>query len=213
MEIITVNGQSRTELGKRHTKAVRREGKIPCVMYGGDEVIHFAVDFLDVRDLIYTPDFKMAEVSIDGQSYKCILKDYQMHPVSEKILHIDFLRLVEGHTVKVNIPIRFRGTPAGVKEGGKLQQSLRRALIKTTPEYLVGELLVDVSGLNLGQAVRVRDIETNDNIELLTSPSVPVASVQVPRALRSASALEEEEAGLPAEEAEEGVQAEETEES
>ncbi len=204
MEVIAVNGSNRAGLGKKHAKSVRREGKIPCVMYGGKEVIHFSVDFLNVRDLIYTPDFKLAEISLDGNTYKCILKDYQMHPVSEEILHIDFLRLVEGHTVKVNVPIRFKGTPAGVKEGGKLQQSLRRALIKTKPEYLVDELLVDVTSLTLGQSVRVRDIETNDNIELLNSPSVPVASVEIPRALRSASAAAEEEAGLVGGEVEEG---------
>jgi len=102
------------------------------------------------------------------------------------------------------VPIRFKGTPAGVKEGGKLQQSLRRALIKTKPEYLVDELLVDVTSLTLGQSVRVRDIETNDNIELLNSPSVPVASVEIPRALRSASAAAEEAAGLVEGEIEEG---------
>ena len=187
MEVIAVNGELRPELGKKGSKAVRNAGRIPCVLYGGDEVTHFSVAFNDVRDLIYTPDFKLAEISLDGKIQKAILKDTQFHPVSDDIRHIDFLRLVEGAPIKVEVPVRFKGVSPGVKVGGKLQQKLRRVKIKTTPDNLIDELHVDISSLELGDSVRVRDIEAVDNIEILNSPSVPLGTVETPRALRSAA--------------------------
>jgi large subunit ribosomal protein L25 len=187
MEVIAVGGELRSGLGKKATKAVRREGKIPCVLYGGDEITHFAVEFNDIRGLIYTPDFKLAEIDLDGKKVKAIVKDIQFHPVTDEIRHIDFLRLVDGQTVKVEVPIRFKGVSPGVRGGGKLQQKLRRAKIKTTPENLVGELKVDISSLELNQSIRVSDIDAVENIEVMNSPAVPVATVVTPRALRSAA--------------------------
>lgn len=204
MEVIAISGQLRTDLGKTATKAVRNGGKIPCVLYGGDEVIHFSTTLKDIRDLIYTPDFKVAELSIDGQTYKCFVKDIQWHPVTDAIVHIDFLRLIEGVPVKVEVPLRFTGVSPGVKNGGKLIQKLRRVKIKTTPEHLIGEIQVDISKLLLNQSIRVRDIDrVRENIDVLNSPGVPVASVEVPRVLRSATAAAEK-AGEVGEEGEEG---------
>ncbi len=211
MEVIAVSGKLRTDLGKTATKAVRNEGMIPCVLYGGDEVIHFSTALKDVRDLIYTPDFKVAELSIDGKTYKCFVKDIQFHPVTDAVVHLDFLRLIEGVPVKVEVPLRFMGASPGVKNGGKLIQKLRRVKIKSTPEHLVGELQVDISKLELNQSIRVRDIDrVRENIDILNSPGVPVASVEVPRALRSATAAAEK-AGKVAEgeEAPEGEEGEE----
>ena len=194
MEAVAFTGQIRTELGKKGTKAIRKEGKTPCVLYGGDQIIHFSIDVKDVKTLVYTPDFKLAEISIDGATYKCILKEIQFHPVTEEIRHIDFVELVDGQKVNVEIPIRFKGSSPGEKVGGKLYQKLRRVKVKTTPDYLIDELLVDVSTLQMGQSVRVKDIEVDDNLEILSSMNIPVASVEVPRALRSAKAGEEAEA-------------------
>ena len=192
MEVVTISGQLRTDLGKTATKAVRNGGKIPCVLYGGDEAIHFSTTQKEVRDLIYTPDFKVAEVTIDGKAYRCFVKEIQWHPVSDAVVHIDFLRLIEGVPVKVEVPLRFKGVSPGVKNGGKLIQKLRRVKIKTTPEHLIGELQVDISNLQLNQSIRVRDIDSaRENIDVLNSPGVPVASVEVPRALRSATAAAE----------------------
>ena len=192
MEVVAISGQMRTDLGKTATKAVRKEGRIPCVLYGGGEMIHFSVLEKEVRDLIYTPDFKVAEVKVDGQAYRCFVKDIQWHPVTDKIVHLDFLRLTQGVPVKVEVPLRFKGVSPGVKNGGKLIQKLRRVKINTTPEHLITEMLLDISALELGQSIRVRDIDlTLDNIEVMNSPGVPVASVEVPRALRSATAAAE----------------------
>ncbi|MCB0586988.1 MAG: 50S ribosomal protein L25 [Phaeodactylibacter sp.] len=207
MEVVAISGQLRTDLGKTATKAVRNGGKIPCVLYGGDEVIHFSTSLKEVRDLIYTPDFKIAEVSIDGQSYKCFVKDIQWHPVTDAIVHLDFLRLIEGVPVKVEVPLHFKGTSPGVKNGGKLIQKLRRVKIRTTPEHLVGELQVDISKLELNQSIRVRDIDRGrENIDVLNSPGVPVASVEVPRALRSATAAAEKAGVAESAEEEEGAE-------
>lgn len=187
MEVVAINGKLRTEIGKKETKAERREGNIPAVIYGGDKNVHFSTVLNDVRPIVYTPDFKVAEITVDGESYRCILKEVQYHPVTEAIQHMDFLRLVDNTPIKVQVPVRFKGTSPGVKEGGKLLQSVRRIKIKTTPEYLVDELILDISELKLGQAIRVRDIETNDNIEIMSAGGTPVAVVEIPRALRSAA--------------------------
>lgn len=195
MEIIAVNGQARPGLGKKVAKAVRNEGRIPCVLYGGDEVVHFSTTLNEVRGVVFTPDFKVAELSVNGKTYRAILKDVQWHPVSDSIMHIDFLRLVEGHPVKVEVPVRFKGVSPGVRAGGKLQQKLRRVQIKTTPEHLVTEISVDISKLELGQSIRVRDIVIEEpGIEIMSSPGVPVATIEIPRALRSATAAAEKAA-------------------
>ena len=191
MQTVAIKGEARTELGKKNTKAVRTEGKIPCVLYGKDEVSHFSTSINDVKHIIYTPEFKVAEIDLNGNKYRCILKDVQFHPVSEKVLHIDFLKLTEGHPVKVEVPIKFTGTSPGVKSGGKLIQQVRRIKIKTIPEKLVDEVTLDISSLELGQSIRVRDIETVDGIEIMNSPGIPVALVEIPRALRSATAAKE----------------------
>jgi large subunit ribosomal protein L25 len=186
MEIVAVSGKLRTEVGKKSSAQVRREGRIPCVMYDAKNVLHFSAEFKDIKKLIYTPEFKLAEVELDGTTYKCILKEYQMHPVTDEVTHIDFLHLLEGNAVKIEVPVSFKGTSPGVKTGGKLQRMMRRVKLKTTPEHIVDKVVLDISGLSLGQSVRVRDIEPMEGVEVMSSPATPVAIVEIPRALRSA---------------------------
>ena len=200
MESIAISGNLRTELGKKGNKALRNNGDTPCVIYGGENVVHFSSAQKDFKNLIYTPDFKIAEITVDGQTYKCILKDIQFHPVTDEVMHIDFLQLIEGRNVKVEIPVKFKGEAPGVKEGGKLMQKVRRVMIKTTPDKIVDELFVDISSLKLGQSVRVRDIEVADGMEIMNALGIPVASVETPRALRSAGAAAAAEAAETAEE-------------
>lgn len=191
MQTISLKVQSREANGKKAAKALRREGLIPCVLYNRKENINFSVAPLDVRSLVYTGDFKLAEIEVEGKAYKCILKDLAFHPVTENIIHLDFLELEDGHPVKVDIPVRFKGTSPGVKIGGKLQQTLRTVKMKTTPEHLVDQVLLDISSLELGQSLKVKDIEVDGKVEILNSPSVPVVSVITPRALRSKTSKEE----------------------
>ena len=204
MNTIAFSATPRSGTGKKATKAVRASGQIPCVLYGGDTNIQFTTTHKDIKGLIYTPDFNLAEITIDGTPHKCIIKDAQFHPVLESVIHLDFLKLEEGRMVKVEVPIRFKGVSPGVKLGGKMQQTLRRIKIKTTPDKIVDTLFVDISELSLGDSARVRDLEVPEGIEVLNSPGIPVVSVVVPRVLKTA----DEEAAEAEEGAEEGEEGE-----
>ncbi len=206
MESVAVQGKIRTNLGGSAAKLIRKANDVPCVIYGGEKVIHFTAPVLDFKKLVYTADFKLVEIEIDGKTYKCILKDMQFHPVTDALLHMDFLELVDGQPIKVELPIRFKGVAPGVKTGGKLYQKMRVVKIKTTPEHLVDELLVDISTLKLGQSIRVRDIEIGDGMEIMSSLGIPVCSVEVPRVLRSLEEEEEEAEGEEGVEGEEGAE-------
>lgn len=194
MEAIALTGELRKASGKKAAKAVRSEGRIPAVLYGGSDVIHFSTTHNEVKKLIFTPDFKIVDLSLDGKTHRCIIKDVQWHPVTDAIIHIDFLRLVDGHPVKVEIPVRFKGTSPGERSGGKLQQAIRRVKVKTVPEKLVEQLMLDVSDLEMGHSIRVRDIEAVEGMEIMNPPGTPIATVEVPRALRSAEMAEAEAA-------------------
>jgi large subunit ribosomal protein L25 len=181
---VVVNGTARTETGKKSSKATRRAGEVPVVMYGPNELYHFTAKVTDFKQLIYTPDFKIAEVNLDGKKYDCIIKTKQFHPISEGLLHVDLLIMTPGNALKVNIPLRFKGASPGVKVGGKFLQQVRTIKVKTTPESIVDQLIVDISTLELGQSVRVRDIEIPAGVEIMSAGATPVATVEVPRALR-----------------------------
>ncbi len=191
MEKVAIQGEIRSNLSKSATRQLRREGKVPCIIYGGNDNVTFYADSLSFRDIVYTADFKLAEITVDGKTHTCILKDLQMHPVKDTIEHIDFLRLIEGTPIKVDIPVRCVGASPGVKLGGKLQQKIRRVKVKTLPKDIKDHLQVDISSLELGQSVRVRDIEVGEDMQIMNPAAAPVATVDIPRALRSAAAKEE----------------------
>ena len=195
MQTVAIEGTLRSEFTKSSTKAIRKESGVPCVMYGGEQVVHFHAHENTFTKLVYTPDFKVAEVTVDGTTSRAVMKDIQFHPVTDKIMHIDFIELVPGQIVRTQLPIRVVGTAPGVKTGGKLLQNMRRANVMTTPEALVESLTVDVSTLELGKSVRIRDIKTTDGITVTTDPATPVATVEIPRALRSAMDGEDGEEG------------------
>lgn len=190
MQSVQVSGEIRENLGKKFSKAARREGLVPAVLYGQGDPIHFTIKPLDVRSLVYTPEFKLAELNVGGKQYKAIVKDYQFHPVTDALRHIDFLALVPGHPIKVQVPVTFTGASPGVRAGGKLQVAVRRVKVKTTPEHLVDKVVLDISDLQLGNAIRVRDIQATEGVEIMNPPGQPIASVEVPRALRSAATAE-----------------------
>ena len=194
MVAVEIQGSKRSELGKKGSKSIRKDGGIPAVLYGGDEVIHFTVTTAGVKHIIYTPDFKLADLDVDGNHYKAILKSVQFHPVTDEVIHIDFLRLLDKVPVKVEVPLRFKGTSPGVKVGGKLIQQVRKIKIKTTPAKLVDELKADISSLDLGQALRVRDIIVPEGVEILNNSATPIALIEVPRALKAAAAAEAKDA-------------------
>ncbi|MEY2950236.1 MAG: 50S ribosomal protein L25 [Saprospiraceae bacterium] len=187
MNVVAVQGQERGTLGKKASKSDRRSEIIPCVLYGGDQPVHFTTTGKEVKNLIYTGDFKLAELEIGGKKVKSIVKEVQFHPVTDKIMHIDFLRLIDDTPIKVELPVRFRGTSPGVRIGGKLIQNLRKVKVKTLPKDLVDHVLIDISSLELGQSIRVRDIDANEGVEIMNAPGIPVATIEIPRAMRSAA--------------------------
>lgn len=193
MEAVAIKGIKRTETGKKATKAIRNAGLVPCVIYGGKEVVHFSADEFGFRDVLYTPDFKLVEIDIDGEKRKCIIKDMQFHPVTDGLLHLDFIELVPDQKVIVEIPVRFKGNAPGVKVGGKIIQLVRRVKVKTTPKHIVDAVYVDISDLDLGQATRVRNIEVPEGMEIMNNESIPVATIEIPRALRAAAAAADKE--------------------
>ena len=198
MQSVQISGDVRSDLGKKSTREIRRSGNVPAVLYGAGDPVHFSVAPLSVRDIIYTPEFRLAEVTVNGNTHRAIVKEYQMHPVTDELIHIDFLALTDGHPVKVQVPVAFKGTSPGVRNGGKLQVAVRRIKIKANPEHLVDKLMLDISDLTLGQSIRVRDIEVSDNIEIMNPGGQPVATVIVPRALRSAATAEKKAADAAA---------------
>lgn len=202
MQSVKVSGEIRENLGKKSSKVNRREGLVPAVLYGAGDPVHFTLKPLSVRSLIYSPEFKLAELTVGGKEYKAIVKDYQFHPVTDDLRHVDFLALVPGHPIKVQVPVSFVGDSPGVRVGGKLQVAVRRVKIKTTPENLVDKVVLDVSELELGSAIRIRDIKPMEGVEIMNPAGMPIASVEVPRALRSAATAEKKAAEAGGEEAE-----------
>jgi large subunit ribosomal protein L25 len=193
MQTVEIKGVDRNDLGTKYAKLIRKEGSVPCVIYGKDGASHFSIKPLDVRALLYTPDFKLAELTVGKKKYKAILKDAQFHPVTDNLMHVDFLELEDGRSIKVEVPVKFRGESPGVIGGGKLVAQMRKVKIKTTPEHLVDSLYVDISALDLGHAVRVNEIDAIEGIELMSPPNTPVAIIEIPRALKSAATEEAKE--------------------
>ncbi len=184
MESVVINATERTAKGKVASLHNRRNGLVPCILYSKDENISFNASPSELKSLLYTPDFKMAEIHLNGQVHNCILKDIQTHPLSDSVIHLDFLKLVKGTTVKVQIPLKLIGTAAGVKSGGKIVQRMRTVHIKAASENIVSEVQLDVTNLELGQSMRIKDIKPIKGIEIINPGSTPVVGVEVPRALK-----------------------------
>jgi len=183
MKTITIEGQLRTEFGKSATRQLRSEEKVPAVIYGGAKEINFSAPASAFKNIIYTPDFMLADIAVDGNSYKCVLKDLQFGKVSDQLIHVDFLELIAEKKVTVNIPLKFTGVPEGVKEGGKLVVKIKSLKVKTLPSHLLENIEVDISNLKLNENIRVQDVKP-ENMEVMNSPRIPIASVTMTRQLK-----------------------------
>ena len=183
MKSITIEGQLRTESGKKATRHLRSQQMVPGVIYGGANEINFSAPATAFKDIVYTADFMLADVKIDGKSYRCILKDLQFDKVTDLLIHVDFLELVEDKKVIATLPLKFVGTPAGVKAGGKLVTKMKSLKVKTLPKYLREHIDVDINKLELNENVRVEDVKL-ENMEVLNSPRIPIASVTMTRQLK-----------------------------
>lgn len=192
MKTITIEGKLRTATGKTAARQLRSQDLVPGVIYGGATEVNFSVPAIALKPFIYTPDFQLIQVNIEGNSYTCILKDLQFNKVTDKLTHIDLLELVEGKKVTATIPLKFVGSSVGVKAGGKLELRLKSVKVKTLPKFLRENIEVDITNLELNANIRVQDIVA-DNFEILNSPRIPIASVTMTRQLK-----QEEAAAAPA---------------
>ncbi len=187
MKSIQISAVARTEYGKKATKAVRREGAIPCIVYGGGDAVAFAIDAKEAKKLIYTPASYIVELNIDGKVEKAVLRDVQFHPVREQILHIDFFRVQEGKPVAIAVPVVLTGNAAGVKIGGKLALSARKLVVSALEANLPDEITIDVTNLELGKTIFVGDLSV-ENVKFVTPATAAVCAVRVTRASRSQKA-------------------------
>ncbi len=187
MKSITIEGQLRTESGKKATRQLRSQQLVPAVIYGGKSEVNFSAPATAFKSIVYTSEFMLANISVDGNSYSCILKDLQFDKVSDALIHIDFLELVEDKKVIATLPLRYVGTAIGVKAGGKLVTKMKSVKVKTLPKHLKEYIDVDINGLELNENIRVQDIVA-DNMEIMNSPRIPIASVTMTRQLKQEEA-------------------------
>jgi large subunit ribosomal protein L25 len=191
MKSITIEGSLRTGFGKTATRALRSQELVPGVIYGGPKEINFSAPVAAFKKFVYTPSFQIAEVVLEGTTYRTILKDLQFDKVDDSLIHIDLLELVEDKKVIAEIPVKFVGTSKGVKDGGKLIVKIKSLKVKTLPKYLKEQIEVNIDDLELNGNIRVEDVKI-DNYEILNSPRIPIASVVLTRQLK------QEEAAAPA---------------
>ena len=194
MKTIQLNGESRTNLGKKDTKALRKQELVPCVLYGNKiDNLNFVLVVKELKELIYSPFSYIVEISIGGKIHKCILKDIQFHPVSDKILHIDFLSVDETKPVAIGIPVKITGYSEGVKQGGKLHVLSRKLKVSAMLNDLPDELPIDITNLQLGKSICVGDLSFG-KLNILTPKSNIICSVKITRAAMGAAAAAAEEA-------------------
>lgn len=192
MKTFDLSGESRQATGKKAAKAFRAEGKVPCVLYGKGDNVHFVAEDKDFQKLVYTPNTYIVNLLVDGKKETAIVKDIQFHPVSDEILHVDFARVDTKNPIIVEVPVRTEGLARGVKAGGKLHLSSRKLRVKALLENLPDVLTVNVTKLSLGKSILVEDLSF-DNVELVNSPKAVVAQVKLTRAARAADADGEED--------------------
>lgn len=185
MQTIELKATKRENLGKSATRQLRKEGKIPCVIYGGKETIHASALLKDFNKLLFTPKVHIINLDLDGQKYNVIIQDVQYHPVTDNAIHADFLQVFDDKPITIEIPVKLNGLAAGVKAGGKLTLEKRKLKVKGLAKNIPDILEIDVTNLGLGKSIQVGELNF-DNIELLNNSNQVVASVKLTRAARAA---------------------------
>ncbi len=192
MKSVSISGSLRENVGKKDAKAQRNQGMIPCVIYGGKEQKMFVVDERQFKNLIYTPEVRFAEVNIDGDVRKAIVQETQFHPITDKLLHVDFLEIVDGKPITIELPFKVTGTSPGVLKGGLLKKRVRKLKVRGLLENIPEEITADISSLEINDMTKIGDIHI-DNLEIVDNPNKVVLSVVPTRG--SAAAATEEETG------------------
>ena len=186
MKSITIKGSQRESVGKAASKALRNAGQVPCVLYGGDNVLHFSAPELAFKNIVYTPNVYTAAIELNGKTYNAILQDIQFDPVSDKIIHIDFYQLHKDKEITIEVPIQIEGTSPGIMAGGTLRIVNRKLKVKALPDNLPDFVPVDISGLEMGNKLYVTKL-AQDKYKIMHPDNTVVCQVRVSRAAMKAA--------------------------
>lgn len=197
MKSVALQGNKRTDRGSTNAKALRAEEKIPAVLYGGKENTHFTVNEIQFGKIINSPNVYFVDLDIDGSKHRAIVKDVQFHPVTDRVLHVDFLEAVEGQPITVNMPIKLTGNSRGVMNGGKLRTVTRRLKVRGVAEALPEFVTIDITNLRIGQSIKVGDIAV-DGLTFLDAANAVVVAVKRSRVSVADDSDEDEEEGAEA---------------
>ena len=189
MKSVSISGSLRENVGKKDAKAQRNKGMIPCVIYGGKEQKMFVVDERQFKDLLYTPEVRYAEVNIDGDVRKAIVQETQFHAITDKLMHVDFLEVVDGKPITIEIPLKIAGTSPGVLKGGLLKKRVRKLKVRGLLENIPEEITSDISNLEINDMTKIGDVHI-DNLEIVDNPNKVIIQV-VPTRGSAAAATEE----------------------
>ena len=193
MKSITIQGTKRESVGKKSTKALRDAELVPCVVYGGEQPLHFSTEEKSFKNLVYTPEAHTVVIELDGKKIEAVLQDIQFHPITDKILHVDFYQLSANKPVVMSVPVRITGRAKGVVAGGVLRQSFRKLTLKAIPANLPDEIVIDVTPLRIGNKLYVGDIK-NDAYTFLHPDNAVIAAVKMSRnAMKGGAAIVDED--------------------
>jgi large subunit ribosomal protein L25 len=192
MKVAQLSGSPRANVGKKDAKALRDAGQVPCVLYGQGTQTHFSVKDITIEKLVYNPDVFQFELDVDGKKTKAIIQEIQQHPVTDKVMHVDFLELDDKKPVKVALPVRLTGSSRGVMAGGKLMQVFRRLKVVGLPGELPDAMTIDITKLRIGQSVRVGDLETG-GLKFVDAKNAVVVAVKMARGASKAAEMDDED--------------------
>lgn len=195
MKTIEIKAVSREHFGKKSTNSLRAEGNVPCVMYMEKKNLHFYAHENAFRGLVYTPEVYLVSLVVEGKSYNAVMKEIQWHPVTDRILHIDFMQVSEDKPVTIDIPLKITGESVGVKAGGKLRVKRRTLKVKGLTKHIPDHLTIDITNIGIGQSVKIGDLNY-ENLEIIDNKRAMIVSVDVSRL-----SLKEEETAAPGAEA------------
>lgn len=180
MKEVSLSGSPRENVGSKDATAVRNSGRVPCVVYGGGSQTHFTVAKLEIEKLVFTPHVSIVNLDVAGKKSKAIIQAVQFHPVTDKVHHVDFLELNDNKKVKIEIPVKVTGRSVGVMAGGKLQQVFRKVKVHALPGDLPDNLTIDITNLNVGDAIRIKELST-EKVQILNAPNAVVVAVKSAR--------------------------------
>lgn len=180
MKSVSISGSPRANVGTKDAKELRRQGLIPCVIYGGKEQIHFAAPEAAFKPLVYTPDAHTVKLDVGGRQFDAIMQEVQFHKITDKLLHVDFLEILPGKSITMNLPIKVEGNSAGVKAGGKLVKKLRTLKVRGNAEKMPDFITIDITPLEIGQSIRVGDVSL-EGLTLLDSPNLTIVNIKTTR--------------------------------